>query len=308
MRASIRLWQELERRARRRPRGERVGRAASSAPTTSSSATSSARRRSRRTFGVEVELLDRAGLEPRRAVRLRPTGRRPASARSRGARIRCSRRPRSRARPRARARGCCRGPSCARSSGRRTAGSAPRRVPAPIECGRIVDCAGAEAGDVAGLAGAPVAVDRYPIQVSATEAGAAARLASRLLRRRPADAEAGPPGNAPDRRRLACAARRPHGSARRRLPRRSARTSASRSRSCRRCRGGLAPAHVARRLPRRCPTSGRSIGELLPGLRRRDVPVPRLHLRSAAGPSRRHARARRGPGLRPRPFAPSRLL
>jgi sarcosine oxidase subunit beta len=38
-----------------------------------------------------------------------------------------------------------------------------------IDCERIVDCAGAEAGDVAALAGAPFDVQRYPLMVSATE-------------------------------------------------------------------------------------------------------------------------------------------
>lgn len=39
----------------------------------------------------------------------------------------------------------------------------------PIECDRVVDCAGAEAGHVAALAGAAFEVQRWPIMVSATE-------------------------------------------------------------------------------------------------------------------------------------------
>ena len=38
-----------------------------------------------------------------------------------------------------------------------------------IDCEQVVDCAGAAAGDVAALAGAPFDVQRYPIMVSATE-------------------------------------------------------------------------------------------------------------------------------------------
>jgi glycine/D-amino acid oxidase-like deaminating enzyme len=38
-----------------------------------------------------------------------------------------------------------------------------------INCERIVDCAGAEAGEIAALAGAPFDVQRYPLMVSATE-------------------------------------------------------------------------------------------------------------------------------------------
>jgi sarcosine oxidase, subunit beta len=39
-----------------------------------------------------------------------------------------------------------------------------------IECSRVLDCAGAEVGDVAALVGEPFAVERHPIQVYATEA------------------------------------------------------------------------------------------------------------------------------------------
>jgi len=39
-----------------------------------------------------------------------------------------------------------------------------------IECSRVLDCAGAEAGDVAALVGEPFPVERHPIQVYATEA------------------------------------------------------------------------------------------------------------------------------------------
>ena len=39
-----------------------------------------------------------------------------------------------------------------------------------IECSRVLDCAGAEAGDVAALVGEPFLVERHPIQVYATEA------------------------------------------------------------------------------------------------------------------------------------------
>ena len=39
-----------------------------------------------------------------------------------------------------------------------------------IECSRVLDCAGAEAGDVAALVGEPFPVERHPIQVCATEA------------------------------------------------------------------------------------------------------------------------------------------
>jgi glycine/D-amino acid oxidase-like deaminating enzyme len=40
----------------------------------------------------------------------------------------------------------------------------------PINCGRIVDCGGAEAGAVSALVGAALPVERWPIQVSATVA------------------------------------------------------------------------------------------------------------------------------------------
>jgi glycine/D-amino acid oxidase-like deaminating enzyme len=39
-----------------------------------------------------------------------------------------------------------------------------------VECSRVLDCAGAEAGDIAALVGEPFPVERYPIQVYATEA------------------------------------------------------------------------------------------------------------------------------------------
>lgn len=39
----------------------------------------------------------------------------------------------------------------------------------PIECDRVVDCAGAEAGEVAALAGVAFQVQRWPLMVSATE-------------------------------------------------------------------------------------------------------------------------------------------
>jgi glycine/D-amino acid oxidase-like deaminating enzyme len=39
-----------------------------------------------------------------------------------------------------------------------------------IDCGRVLDCAGAEAGDIAALVGASVPVESHPIQVYATEA------------------------------------------------------------------------------------------------------------------------------------------
>ena len=119
-------------------------------------------------FGVEVELLDRAGLErvaPYVSDRLvgglfcplegraNPLLATPALARS------------------ARALGATMLARTEVYSLERTANGGFRAETSagPIECGRIVDCAGAEAGDVAGLAGAPFAVDRYPLMVSATE-------------------------------------------------------------------------------------------------------------------------------------------
>ena len=119
-------------------------------------------------FGVEVELLDRAGLErvaPYVSDRLvgalfcplegraNPLLATPALARS------------------ARALGATMLPRTELTPLERTANGGFRAETSagPIECGRIVDCAGAEAGDVAGLAGAPFAVDRYPLMVSATE-------------------------------------------------------------------------------------------------------------------------------------------
>jgi glycine/D-amino acid oxidase-like deaminating enzyme len=52
---------------------------------------------------------------------------------------------------------------------RRNGGFRVQTSSGPVDCDRIVDCAGAEAGDVAALAGAAFEVERWPLMVSATE-------------------------------------------------------------------------------------------------------------------------------------------
>jgi glycine/D-amino acid oxidase-like deaminating enzyme len=52
---------------------------------------------------------------------------------------------------------------------RRNGGFRVQTSVGPLDCTRVVDCAGAEAGDIAGLAGKPFEVERWPLMVSATE-------------------------------------------------------------------------------------------------------------------------------------------
>ena len=66
------------------------------------------------------------------------------------------------------ARGCSRTRRCRRSSAE-NGGFRVRTSAGPIDCARVVDCAGAEAGDVAALVGAAFEVERWPLMVSATE-------------------------------------------------------------------------------------------------------------------------------------------
>jgi glycine/D-amino acid oxidase-like deaminating enzyme len=121
-----------------------------------------------RSFGVETELLDRDGLRD-----VAPY----VSARMAGG-LFCP--LEGRANPLLAA------PALARAASARGATLLPRtvvhtleRIPGgrfrlstgagPIDCDRVVDCAGAEAGDVAALAGAAFEVQRWPLMVSATE-------------------------------------------------------------------------------------------------------------------------------------------
>ena len=120
-----------------------------------------------RAFGVEVELLDRRGLEqvaPYVAARMagglfcplegRANPLLAAPALARGARAAgATLLPRTEVHGLERANG-----------GFRAATSA-----GPIDCDRVVDCAGAEAGDLAALAGAGFGVEGWPLMVSATE-------------------------------------------------------------------------------------------------------------------------------------------
>ena len=268
--------------ARGRPRGDRLGRAHRRQPTRRSSATSSARPRSRRSSASRCELLDRAGLaRVAPYVSDRHGGRAALPARGR-APIRCSRRRRSRARPRALGAGML-----AADRGALARADGERWLPRRDECRpdrvrtQSSTAPGPRRATSRGLAGAPFAVEGVAADGLCDRAGAAARRASRLLRRRPVDAEAGAPGNAPDRRRLAGAARRPDGSARRRLRRARPRTSASRPRSCPRSPGprSCAPGRGLPGLPDERP----AIGELRARVRGRALPVPRLHLRAATG-------------------------
>ena len=156
-----------------------------------------------RARGLEVELLTAPSCA-RRALRLASDGRRPpVPARGQGEPAARGARARPRGRGARRAVGA-RGSSCGRSS-RRAADSALETSGGAIECERIVDCAGAAAGEVAALVGVPLPVESWPMQAHVTEPVVPLRRAPRLLRRRAPDAEAGRGGIDPDRRRLAVA-------------------------------------------------------------------------------------------------------
>ena len=241
----------------------------------------------------------------RRAVRRRRNGRRAALP-ARGPRQPAPGRtgPRARRRRPRRADAAADGGARARTPERRLPHPDERR-PARLRPGRrLRRCRGRGRGGARrrSVRGRALAADGLR-----DRAGATARRAPRLLRRRPADAQAGAPGHAPDRRRLAGAGRRPDRPPADRL-RRARREPPLRDRGRARGRRQLAAPHLAGRLPG---PRGRAPGDrrARARVRRGALSVHRLHLRAAAraGSPRASPSARRS-SVDLSPFAPSRLL
>ena len=191
-RRAIRHWQELERELDVDLEVIVSGGLHRRQPTTRSSATSSARPRSRRSSASRSSCSTGPGSSASR--RTSPTDWSAASsARSRGTRKSAARDARARALGAARsARPCSRGPSCTSLERTANGGFRAETSAGPIELRTHRRLRRGRGGRRRRPRRRRLAGRAVPAAGLRDRAGAAARLASRLLRRRPVDAETGP--------------------------------------------------------------------------------------------------------------------